>query len=70
MIFKDFLSEIEKTYENWEFEMRHGQVVMNVLHKVWPEKYNEITGTDIDCFYNDGIVVKTLDKLQKEWNND
>ena len=67
MTFKDFLSEIEKTYENWEFEMRHGQVVMNVLHKVWPEKYKEITETDLDCFYNDGIVAKTLDKLQKDW---
>lgn len=32
-------------------QLRYGQSVMNVLYNVWPEKYFEISNSDIDCFY-------------------
>lgn len=40
---------------------------MNVLRDVWPEKYNEITDSDIDCFYSNRTVNMVIDKLEKEW---
>lgn len=71
MTFKDFLDKIDKAYYENEFEMRYGQVIMNVLYDVWKEKYIQITTeqTDYDCFYDDGIVRFTLEKLEKEWND-
>jgi len=42
---------------------------MIVLDSVWPEKYNEIMGTDYDCFYTQGRPKETLKKLEKEWND-
>jgi hypothetical protein len=40
---------------------------MNTLYNVWPEKYKELTTNKEDCFYDDGMVKLTLDKLEKEW---
>lgn len=67
--FNEFLNKVNYKYDMSEFELRHGQVLMNILYKIWPEKYNEITGSDIDCFYDDGKVSKVLEKLQKDWNH-
>jgi hypothetical protein len=69
MTFEQFLDKIDNTYNYYSFELRYGQTVMNVLAKYDSEKYKKITGTEYDCFYDDGIVSKTLDKLKKEWNN-
>jgi len=68
--FKEFLNIIDKTYYEYSFQWRYGQTIMNVLHGVSPKKYNEIVATDYDCYYNDGIVRFTLEKLEKEWDND
>ena len=66
--FKEFLSLVDKTYYEHSFEWRYGQTIMNVLHGTWPIKYNEIvTEQTYDCYYNDGTVRFTLDKLEKEW---
>lgn len=76
MTFDNFLKQIDDTF--WEHQAsrakvsaanqwRYGQTVMNVLYNVWPEKYNEIRGTDIDCFYSNAKVEDVLDKLEKEW---
>lgn len=35
---------------------RRGQHIMNVTHAAWPELYEEVTGTDADCFYNDSRI--------------
>jgi hypothetical protein len=67
--FEQFLNLVDKVYYENEFELRHGQVVMNVLYKVWPEKYKEISGGDYDCFYDDGTVRFTLDYLERVWND-
>ena len=68
--FKEFLDQVDQTYYQYSFQWRYGQTIMNVLHGVYPKKYNEIVATDYDCYYNDGTVRFTLDKLEKEWNND
>jgi hypothetical protein len=69
MTFDQFLNRVDKVYYENEFELRHGQVVMNVLHQIWPEKYKEISGGDYDCFYDDGTVRFTLDYLERVWND-
>jgi len=69
MTFEQFLNRVDKVYYENEFELRHGQTVMNVLHQVWPEKYKEISGGDYDCFYDDGTVRFTLDYLERAWND-
>jgi len=69
MTFEQFLNRVDKVYYENEFELRHGQTVMNVLRQVWPEKYKEISGGDYDCFYDDGTVRFTLDYLERAWND-
>lgn len=67
--FEQFLNRVDKVYYENEFELRHGQVVMNVLYQIWPDKYKEISGGDYDCFYDDGTVRFTLDYLERAWND-
>ena len=67
MTFQKFLDLVNKEYDSKAFNARYGQTIMNVLHKVWPDKYNEITNIEYDCFYDDGIVPKTLAKLKEDW---
>lgn len=65
--FKDFLQLVDDTYNHYSFQWRYGQTVMNTLYNVWPEKYKELVVSEEDCFYDDGMVKLTLDKLEKEW---
>ena len=65
--FKDFLQLVDVTYNHYSFELRYGQTIMNTLYDVWPEKHKELLASKEDCFYDDGMVKLTLDKLQKEW---
>jgi hypothetical protein len=65
--FKDFLQLVDDTYNHYAFELRYGQTIMNTLYNVWPEKYKELVANKEDCFYDDGMVKLTLDKLEKEW---
>lgn len=65
--FKDFLQIVDDVYNSHPFELRYGQTIMNVLYKTYLSKYNEIASTENDCYYDDGIVRITLDKLEKEW---
>ena len=65
--FKDFLQLADDTYNHYSFELRYGQTIMNTLYDVWPEKYKELVASKEDCFYDDGMVKLTLDKLEKEW---
>lgn len=48
-------------------ELRYGQSLMNKLFEIRPEKYTEITGTEIDCFYSDEKSERTLHYLENNW---
>ena len=65
--FNEFLKKVDKTYNYYSFELRYGQTIMNTLYNVWPEKHKELLASTEDCFYDDGMVKLTLDKLEKEW---
>jgi hypothetical protein len=56
--YQDFEDQIDVRWVNLKNEdlMRKGQVVMNALAEVWPEKYKEVSGSVLDCFYNDSAV--------------
>lgn len=69
MTFEQFLDKVDLFYYDHEFELRHGQSVMNILYKVRPDLYKKISQTDLDCFYDDGILRLTLDYLEKTWND-
>lgn len=69
MTFEQFLQKVDRFYYDNEFDMRYGQSVMNILHKVYPDWYKRITGTDLDCYYDDGTVRFTLEYLEKEWDD-
>lgn len=47
--------------------IRWGQKLMNLLATVWPEKYREITGSKLDCFYDDTRVDALLSHLSENW---
>lgn len=80
MTFEEFLKKVDDFFMSGQIarpkpnepisisnQLRYGQSVMNVLYNVWPEKYAQITGSDIDCFYDNGIIKLTLDALEKDW---
>lgn len=44
--------------------LRYGQSLMNALHHVRPELYNEVAGCNFrDCFYDDNKVTNLLNYL-------
>lgn len=67
--FEEFKKIVDFVSYESEYELRYGQVLMNVLYEIWPEKYQEITGTDLDCFYESeqNESLKLLKKLEEEW---
>lgn len=69
MTFEQFLQKVDCFYQDNKSKMRYGQSIMNMLHQILPGWYNRITGTDLDCFYDDGIVRFTLEYLEKEWDD-
>lgn len=69
--FQEFIKTVDDKFysSSYKGQLRYGQYVMNELYNVWPEKYAQITGSDIDCFYDNGTVKLTLDNLEKNWKN-
>ena len=67
--FPQFLNKVDDTYNAHPFELRYGQTVMNVLSEIWPEQSSRITGSDYDCFYDDGTTESTLKELEKRWKD-
>jgi len=65
MKYDEFIKTVDQTSTN--FNWRYGQALMNILHGLWPEKYNEITSSDIDPYYLDDNVNKVLDILKNNW---
>jgi len=67
--FEQFLDNVDKFYYENEFELRHGQCIMNILYRVRSDLYKDITQTDLDCFYDDATIQFTLNHLEKVWND-
>jgi len=75
MTFKKFIDNIEKIYADQgdkpESErLRYGQIILDELSKVWPQKYHQITGSYEDTFYFDILHKKPHDLLKElalEW---
>lgn len=72
MTFHEFITKVDNQFyaNDMEQPLRYGQIVMNTLHDVWPEKYKELVESECDCFYDKKMVVFVLDRLRKEWLND
>lgn len=43
--------------------LRVGQSYMNALHKIKPELYKQINGTDADCFYSDDKIINFINYI-------
>lgn len=43
--------------------LRRGQSLMNALYDLNPGLYNEITGTEADCFYDDKNVGRFYERI-------
>ena len=78
MTFKEFVKKVDDTFWSYQAsrgkvsaanQWRYGQTLMNVLWDVWPEKYNEIRDSDINCFYSNNTVNMVINKLETEWEN-
>jgi hypothetical protein len=75
MKFKKFIENIEKIYADQGNKpkgerLRYGQIIMNELWQVWPQKYRQIVDSNKDCFYCDVLDKKPydlFDELEKEW---
>ena len=64
--FEQFINTLQEDMRTFHY-LRYGQVLMHTLYKCNKAKYDAITGTDDDCFYDNGKVSQTLNKLEKEW---
>lgn len=71
MTFEEFLQTVDNKFNSssYKSQLRYGQYIMNELYDIWPEKYAQLTNSDLDCFYDNGIVRLTLDDLEKNWRN-
>jgi hypothetical protein len=65
MKYDEFIKTVDQTSAN--FSWRYGQALMNVLHSVWPEKYEEINNLELDCYYREDLVPTTLKFLKGDW---
>ena len=62
--FSDFKSMIDDYRA--KHNLRYGQTIMNVLGDTYPEILREITGTELDCFYDDEKSNKLMEYLEKK----
>ncbi len=75
MKFKDFKEKVESSWIIEDDGLRKGQLLMIVLNKSWYKEYVRTSSIDyynerdIDCFYNDKLIPKTLAHLEKVWVN-
>lgn len=67
MKYKDFLTLVDQTANNLNW--RYGQSLMNVLHSVSIELYNQIIDSGYDCYDNDELIPQTLNTLKNNWKN-
>jgi len=65
MNYEQFVKTVDQVSAN--FSWRYGQALMNVLHSVWPEKYEELTNLELDCYSREDLVPATLKFLKGDW---
>jgi hypothetical protein len=65
MTYDEFIKTVDQTSAN--FSWRYGQALMNVLYSVWPEKYEELTNLELDCYFREDLVPATLKFLKGDW---
>jgi hypothetical protein len=65
MTYEEFIKLVDQTHN--QFNWRYGQSLMNVLHSVWPEKHEELTLLELDCYYREDLVPATLKFLKYDW---
>ena len=65
MAYEEFVKLVDQTSAH--FNWRYGQSLMNVLHGIWPEKYEELVNLELDCYYREDIVPATLKFLKGDW---
>ena len=49
-------------------DYRKGQWLFNDLYEINPILANKIRNTEVDCFYNDRRIPKTLEYAKQHWN--
>lgn len=47
---------------------RRGQWAFNLLFEVRPDLANKVRSTDLDPFYNDGLIPVFLQWVEENWN--
>jgi len=62
---KEWVKLIKRFCKYFEQGLRNGQSYSNALADVNMKAYNEITGTDDDCFYDDNKVIKFIRRLNE-----
>lgn len=62
-----FLDKVDKFYLANMPNLRYGQTLMHLLFDYNRAEYNKIHGTDLDCFYRDDIVRKTIKYLKEKY---
>ena len=46
--------------------LRKGQYIYNECYKYYPEQVEKLTGTNVDCFYNDKYIDDFIKALRDE----
>ena len=61
--FSEFCLAINDKTKNMSKDMRHGQLLFNLLHERFPDVANSIRGTSIDPFYRDENIKVCLNYI-------
>ena len=65
--FIDYMNNV-RIYHIRHDNLRYGQCMFNILHEMNVEWADEITGTELDPFYNDSHIPKFLEWLINKFN--
>ena len=66
--YNSFIIDSECYYFKHKNSLRQGQAFMNFLCEYDNNVYNEIKGTELDCFYFDVRILYTKMFLKERWN--
>jgi hypothetical protein len=65
--FKNYVDRQLKTQKR--LGLRNGQTLMNCLSTKRPDKYHEVIGSHVDCFYDDNKIKDTINYLERHWHD-
>lgn len=67
MTFVEFLYEWAD-YKTDHPDQRYGQSIMNFLHHARPDLYEQLAGTELDCFYLPVTMIdRTMYEIARLW---